>query len=54
LKLLRKDIRLAENMGLQTPAGLTLAKTLQAAIENGFAEEDMVAIFKQVEQGHNK
>jgi len=54
LKLLRKDIRLAENMGLQTPAGLTLAKTLQAAIETGFAEEDMVAIFKQVEQGHNK
>jgi 3-hydroxyisobutyrate dehydrogenase len=54
LKLLRKDIRLAETMGLQTPAGLTLAKTLQAAIENGFAEEDMVAIFKQVEQGHNK
>jgi 3-hydroxyisobutyrate dehydrogenase len=54
LKLLRKDIRLAEDMGLQSPAGLTLAHTLQAAIESGFGEEDMVAIFKQVEQGHNK
>lgn len=54
LKLLRKDIRLAEDLGLQSPAGLTLAHTLQAAIESGFGEEDMVAIFKQVEQGHNK
>jgi len=54
LKHLRKDIRLAEDMGLQTPAGLTLAQTLQAALESGFAEEDMVAIYKQVEQGHNK
>ena len=51
LKLLRKDIRLAENMGLASPAGKTLAETLQAAIESGFADEDMVAIFKQVEQG---
>ncbi len=54
LKLLRKDIRLAEDMGLQSPAGLTLAQTLQAAIESGFGEEDMAAIFKQVEQGDNK
>jgi 3-hydroxyisobutyrate dehydrogenase len=53
LKLLRKDIRLAESMGLRTPAGKTLAETLQAAIDSGYGEEDMVAIFKQVEQGRN-
>jgi 3-hydroxyisobutyrate dehydrogenase-like beta-hydroxyacid dehydrogenase len=38
-------------MGLQSPAGKTLANTLQEAIESGFGEEDMVAIYKQVEQG---
>lgn len=54
LKLLRKDVRLAEQLGLNAPAGKTLAQTLQAAIESGYAEEDMVAIFKQVEQGCNK
>lgn len=54
LKLLRKDIRLAEDMGLQSPAGKTLANTLQEAIENGLGEEDMVAIYKQVEQGSIK
>jgi 3-hydroxyisobutyrate dehydrogenase len=53
LKLLRKDIRLAESMGLGTPAGKTLADTLQAAVDSGLGEEDMVAIFKQVEQGRN-
>lgn len=53
LKLLRKDIRLAENMGLDSPAGITLANTLQAAVDNGYGEEDMVAIFKQLKQGHN-
>jgi 3-hydroxyisobutyrate dehydrogenase len=53
LKLLRKDIRLAENMGLNSPAGKILAETLQAAIDNGYGEEDMVAILKQVEQGHH-
>jgi 3-hydroxyisobutyrate dehydrogenase len=54
LKLLRKDIRLAEEMGMQSPAGSTLAATLQEAIENGMGEEDMVAIYKQVEQGNIK
>jgi 3-hydroxyisobutyrate dehydrogenase len=54
LKLLRKDIRLAEDMGLQSPAGRTLANTLQEAIVNGFGEDDMVAIYKQVEQGSIK
>lgn len=54
LKLLRKDIRLAEEMGLSSPIGLTLAQTLQEAIANGLGEEDMVAIYKQVEQGNIK
>lgn len=53
LKLLRKDIRLAENIGLNTPAGITLATTLQAAVDNGYGEEDMVAIFKQLEQARD-
>lgn len=53
LKLLRKDIRLAENMGLNSPAGLTLANTLQAAVDSGYGEEDMAAIFKQLEQARN-
>jgi 3-hydroxyisobutyrate dehydrogenase len=53
LKLLRKDIRLAEEMGLESPAGKVLAETLQAAIDSGYGEDDMVAILKQVEQGRN-
>lgn len=53
LKLLRKDIKLAEDLGMDTPAGKTLAETLQLAIENGYGEEDMVAILKQVEQARN-
>ena len=54
LKLLRKDIRLAEDMGLGSPAGKTLAQTLQQAVESGFGDEDMVAVFKQLEAGDNK
>jgi len=53
LKLLRKDIRLAQAMGLSSGAGTTLAKTLAAAVESGYGDEDMIAILKQVEQGRN-
>ncbi len=54
LKLLRKDIRLAEEIGLATPAGKTLALTLQQAVDRGLGDEDMVALFKQLEAGDNK
>lgn len=51
LKLLRKDIRLAEELGLNSPIAHVLASTLQEAVENGLGDEDMAAILKQVEQG---
>jgi 3-hydroxyisobutyrate dehydrogenase len=46
LKLLRKDLGLAEQIGLQSPAGLAVANTFQQALENGFGEDDMVAVYK--------
>ena len=48
LKLLRKDLGLAEQIGLQTPAGLAVSQTFQQAMENGLGDEDMVAIYKHL------
>jgi 3-hydroxyisobutyrate dehydrogenase len=46
LKLLKKDIGLAKDFGMQTPVGIALLSTLKNAVESGLGEEDMVAIYK--------
>jgi 3-hydroxyisobutyrate dehydrogenase len=46
LKLLSKDLGLAEQIGLQTPAGLAVAQSYQEATKQGFGDEDMVAVYK--------
>jgi 3-hydroxyisobutyrate dehydrogenase len=51
LKLLRKDLGLAEQIGMQSPVGLAVANTYQQAMENGFGDDDMVAVYKQLEKG---
>jgi len=48
LRLLRKDIGLAEDLGMQTPAGVALATTLQDALDEGLGEDDMSAIYKYI------
>jgi 3-hydroxyisobutyrate dehydrogenase len=50
LKLLRKDLGLAEQMGMHSPAGLAVAHTFQQAMENGFGEDDMVAVYRHLEK----
>ncbi|HMH31549.1 MAG TPA: NAD(P)-dependent oxidoreductase [Puia sp.] len=47
LKHIAKDLRLAKNLGLATPMGDTAVKTFQQA-EPALAEEDIIAIFKQI------
>ena len=46
LKLLKKDIGLAEDMGMDTPAGKVLSATLTDAVEKGLGDQDMVAIHR--------
>lgn len=46
LKLLAKDIRLAREQGMDTPAGVTLSEALNGAVKEGLGEEDMMAILK--------
>jgi 3-hydroxyisobutyrate dehydrogenase len=48
LKLLSKDLGLAEQIGLQTPAGLSVAKSYREATQEGFGDEDMVAVYKHL------
>jgi 3-hydroxyisobutyrate dehydrogenase len=48
LKLLRKDLGLAEQIGMQSPAGVAVAQSFQQAMEMGFGEDDMVAIYKHL------
>lgn len=50
LKLLRKDLGLAEQMGMHTPAGLAVANTFAQAMEDGFGEDDMVAVYKHLKK----
>jgi len=49
LKLLRKDLGLAEQIGMQSPAGLAVSQSFQQAMENGLGDDDMVAIYKHLE-----
>jgi 3-hydroxyisobutyrate dehydrogenase len=46
LKLLAKDIRLAREQGMDTPAGVTLSEALNGAVKKGLGDEDMIAILK--------
>jgi 3-hydroxyisobutyrate dehydrogenase len=46
LNLLHKDIRLAVENGMDTPAGQSLYHTLQAAKEKGYEDEDMISLLK--------
>lgn len=46
LKLLAKDIRLATANGMDTPIGGALSQTLAEAVEEGFGDEDMIAVLK--------
>lgn len=46
LKLLAKDIRLANENGMDTPVGRSLYQTLQAAVKEGYGDEDMIALLK--------
>ena len=47
LKHIAKDLRLAKDLGLDTPLGETAYQTYQAA-EAAFGEEDIIAVIKQV------
>jgi 3-hydroxyisobutyrate dehydrogenase len=53
LKLLRKDLGLAEQMGMQSPAGLAVAQTFNQAMESGFGEDDMVAVYNFLRKQKN-
>jgi len=46
LDLLKKDLRLATENGMDTPAGKSVYQTLQAASDKGYGEEDMIAVLK--------
>jgi 3-hydroxyisobutyrate dehydrogenase len=46
LKLLAKDIRLAREQGMDTPASVTLGEALNGAVKDGLGDEDMIAILK--------
>ncbi|MBB6270385.1 3-hydroxyisobutyrate dehydrogenase [Pedobacter cryoconitis] len=50
LKLLAKDIRLAGANGLNTPMGLSLSNTLDAAVQKGLGEDDMIAVLKYISE----
>jgi len=49
LKLLAKDIRLAREQGMNTPAGVTLSEALNGAVKEGLGDEDIIAILKYLE-----
>jgi 3-hydroxyisobutyrate dehydrogenase len=49
LKHLAKDLRLAKQQGLHTPAGGMLYDSFQQALADGFGEEDMAAILPFLE-----
>jgi len=46
LDLLKKDLRLATENGMDTPAGKSVYQTLQAASDKGYGDEDMIAVLK--------
>lgn len=50
LKHLVKDLRLADEQGLRTPLFRPLISSFEEALQNGLGEEDVMAIFKHVQQ----
>jgi 3-hydroxyisobutyrate dehydrogenase len=50
LKLLRKDLGLAVELGMKTVLGTAVSETYQKAMEDGFADQDMVAVYKYLEK----
>ncbi|MCW3109969.1 MAG: 6-phosphogluconate dehydrogenase [Segetibacter sp.] len=50
LKHLAKDLRLAGEQGLQTPLFQPLLHSFQQALQNGLGEEDVMAIFKYLQE----
>lgn len=50
LKHLAKDLRLADEQGVQTPLFQPLLHSFQQALENGLGEEDVMAIFKYLKE----
>jgi 3-hydroxyisobutyrate dehydrogenase len=50
LKHLAKDLRLADEQGLQTPLFQPLLHSFQEALQNGLGEEDVMAIFKYLQE----
>ena len=50
LKHLTKDLRLAGQQGLQSPLFPPLLHSFQEALQNGLGEEDVMAIFKWLEE----
>jgi len=48
LKHLTKDLRLAQEQGLQSPLALPLYDTYNAALQNGLGDEDVMAIYKHL------
>ena len=50
LKHLAKDLRLADEQGLQTPLFHPLLTSFQQALENGLGEQDVMAIFSYLSQ----
>jgi 3-hydroxyisobutyrate dehydrogenase len=50
LKLLTKDLRLAQEQGMHLPVGKAVLNTYEQAIASGLGDEDMIAIIKQLAQ----
>jgi 3-hydroxyisobutyrate dehydrogenase len=50
LKLLRKDLGLAVQMGMNSALGNAVSETYRQAAENGLGDEDMVAVYKYLEK----
>jgi len=50
LKHLAKDLRLADQQGLQTPLFQPVLHSFQQALQNGLGEEDVMAIFKYLQE----
>jgi 3-hydroxyisobutyrate dehydrogenase len=53
LKHLAKDLRLAKQQGMNTPAGGTLHDSFQQALAGGFGDEDIAAILPFLEGKRN-
>lgn len=49
LKHMDKDIRLAREQGIDTPLAAPLAATYRKAVEEGFGEEDVMAVIKSLQ-----